>query len=242
MADAEDGAVDVPAPRPDGRQARWANHNSERRRRIVDAAIDVITDEGYAGELHVQQIAQRAGLSRTVIYRHFSDRADLDDAIQGEIIRRLWSRLQPEVRLEGTVPEIIERIIGTYVQWAVEHPALHRMADYDSRPDGPLERALEEISGQVASMIAFAVVGLGGHPSEDQTAALDPLVYGLVGAVFGAVRRWLARSERVLTPDALVQLTSRSAWFAIDGHARDFGVVIDPTKDVEELIAEAIAG
>ena len=64
--------------RRDGRQARWERHNQQRRRQIIDAAIEVIEEAGPGGELHVQQIATRAGVNRTVVYRYFEDRADLD--------------------------------------------------------------------------------------------------------------------------------------------------------------------
>ena len=72
---------------PDGRQARWDKHNQERRQVILDAAIAVVEAGEPGAEFHVQQIADRAGLSRTVVYRHFADRADLDQAIQAEMSR-----------------------------------------------------------------------------------------------------------------------------------------------------------
>jgi AcrR family transcriptional regulator len=227
---------------PDGRRARWSKHNEQRRRQIIDAAIEVLEERPPGTEIHVQQIAEKAGLNRTVVYRHFADRADLDQAVQQAILDGLWEQLLPAVSLDGTVPQIIERIVGTYVAWAVAHPALHRVADHDTAPEGPLEQGLERLAGRIAETIEVALVGLGARPSEEEAAAIDPLVYGLVGAVFNAVRRWVARPGSVLTPAALTTVTSRSVWFVIDGHARDFGVEIDPDRTVEELLATLVAG
>jgi len=228
----------VDSGRPDGRQARWQRHNESRRQQIIDAAIEVIEDGAPGAEFHVQQIAARAKVNRTVVYRYFEDRDELDRAVQQEIIDRLWSVLMPQLHLEGTVPQIIDRIVGTYVDWAVAHPALHHVVDHDYS-SGALERALDEIASQLGEIISFAVTALGGIPSLDEDS-LDPLMHGLVGAVFGAVRRWLNRPQRVLSAEALRAHISRSAWFVIAGHARDGGVELDPTMTVEELLAGAL--
>ena len=66
----------------DGRQARWDKHNQQRRLSILDAALEVLEAEPPGADFHVQQIAAHAGLNRTVVYRHFTDRADLDASIE----------------------------------------------------------------------------------------------------------------------------------------------------------------
>ena len=227
----------------DGRQARWDRHNAERRRDIISAALTVIEAGEPGAEVQVQQIAQQAGLSRTVVYRHFSDRADLDRAVQAAIIEQLWDELLPSVRLDGTVPQVIERIVSTYVGWAVAHPALHRMADHETGDgSGPLEEGLELIAGQVTEILLAGLATFGVALTEEDVAGLDPLVYGIVGAVFTAVRRWLGRPGQELSAHGLIELVSTSVWFVVDGHARRLGAVIDPELPVEALIADALAG
>jgi AcrR family transcriptional regulator len=236
--------VPTPGPaegRPDGRQARWDRHNQERRQQILDAAIAVLEAGEPGAEVHVQQIADRAGLSRTVVYRHFADRGDLDLAVQAAILDGLWSELLPSLSLDGTIPEIVERVVATYVGWAVAHPALHRMAERDATGSspGPLEQGLELIARQVVELITTAVELLGLDLDEDEQAALDPLVFGLVGAVFSAVRRWMGRASREPAAPRLVELVTRSVWFTIQGHARGLGVALHARQPVEELLAAA---
>ena len=232
----------------DGRQVRWDRHKEERRQQIIDAAIAVVEEAAPGAEIHVQQIAQRAGLSRTVVYRHFEDRADLDRAVQTKILDGFWSELMPRITLDGTVPEIIERAVGTYVHWAVAHPALHQLADHDvavsggrqNGANGPLEEGLERLAGQIAQVVHVGAVALGGELSDEDRASLDPLAYGMVGAVFSSVRRWLAHPDPTLTPEKIITLVSQTLWFGIDGHARRFGLVIDPGRPVEEIAAEVL--
>lgn len=228
--------------RPDGRQLRWDKHNQARRQTILDAAIAVLEGTEPGEDIHVQQIAQRAGLSRTVVYRHFTDRADLDQGVQTAILEMLAGELLPEVTLAGTIDEIIHRIVGTYVRWTVAHPSLHRFAEHDvpgTSGSSALEVAVVQIAAQVEELISIGAEQLGAPLSDDDAAALDPLVFGLVGAVFSATRRWSARVERKPEPEMFVRLVSDSVWHIIDGHARRLGIELDPNVSVEALFDAA---
>ncbi|NYD58782.1 AcrR family transcriptional regulator [Nocardioides marinisabuli] len=232
--------ADDPTSRPDGRQARWDRHNQERRQRILDAALSVVEAGEPGAEVHVQQIADEAGLSRTVVYRHFADRADLDRAVQAEIVDALYAQLLPEVTLEGTIPQIVERIVATYVSWAVAHPALHRLAEQDSSTNGPgpLTHGIERIALAVSELITTALELLDVELDEEVRPAVDPLVFGLVGAVFSAVRRWMAREEREPSAELMVSLVTDSVWYLVKGHARMLGVHLEHDQEIQALLAQ----
>ncbi len=222
------------APAQDGRQARWAKHNQARRQQILDAALSVLGAGAPGEEFHVQQIAQHAGLNRTVVYRHFDDRADLDRAIRARIIDDLTAELIPAVSLDGTVNEIIRRIIGTYVDWVVDHPALHAFGSQEIA--GPFEQGTDRIAGALTELLQLAIALLGAELDDDEQALVDPLAHGLVGAVFGAVRRWVSREPRLPDAKALADLLSVSVWNLLDGHARRLGLEIDPDRPLAELL------
>lgn len=225
----------------DGRQARWEQHNLERRRVILTAAIEVIEETAPGHEVNVAAIAERAGVGRTVIYRHFTDRSELDREIRVAILDDVWARLLPALSLEGSILQIIERVVAAYVGWAAEHPALHRVAGAaEADDDNPLEQGLSMIAGRVAELIETAVDLLRLDLTGEQRAALDPLAHGLVGAVFGAVRRWLSRPVREPSAEVLVQLTTASVWYLLHGHARALGVDLKAGQPIEELLASAL--
>ncbi len=227
-------SVQATASKADGRQARWARHNEERRAQIVAAALELIGESEPGTEVHVQQIAERAGVNRTVVYRHFAERADLDIAIQQAIVAMLWGELIPSLTLEGTIPEIIDRIVGAYVGWAAEHRSLHYVVDRNNGT-GVLEEAIDDLAGDIGQLVSFILVGLGSAVTLD-VDELDALVHGVIGAVFGAVRRWLNRPNRVLSPDRLRAMMSQSTWFLIEGNARAMGVVLDPEQQIADLL------
>jgi AcrR family transcriptional regulator len=220
---------------PDGRQARWDKHNQERRQVILDAAIAVVEASEPGAEFHVQQIAEQAGLNRSVVYRHFTDRADLDHAILVEIVEGVMERLLPALTLDGTVREIIHRIVFAYVDWAAAHPALHRLVDH-AAIGGALEQGLDRVATVIVEVLETAIEMLGLDLDEDDAAAIDPLAYALVGAAFSAVRRWVGREPRRPAAAELASLLSNSVWLILDGHARRLGLEIDPDLPVEKLL------
>ena len=223
------------AQRPDGRQLRWDKHNQERRQVILDAAIAVVEAGEPGADYHVQQIAERAGLNRSVVYRHFTDRADLDHAILAEIVEGVMDRLLPALTLDGTVREIIHRIVFSYVDWAAEHPALHRLVDR-APIGGALEQGLDRVAAVIVEVLETAIEMLGMDLDDDDAASIDPLAYALVGAAFSAVRRWVAREPRRPAAAELALVLSDSVWLILDGHARRLGVTIDPDLPIEELL------
>jgi AcrR family transcriptional regulator len=232
------------AGKTDGRQLRWDSHNQARRQHILDAAIGVLVDADPGSEVHVQQIADRAGLSRTVVYRHFSDRADLDAAVQGRALELLRAELVPALSFEGTPVDIIRRIVSAYVGWASEHPALHEFAQRDAPGPGigQMETAIQQIAGQIEDLINVGVEVLHVRLDEDEVAALDPLVFGLVGAVFNATRRWLSRPEQRPARERFVELVTEAVWLQIAGMAAGRGVELDPDVPVEALLEAAFDG
>lgn len=222
----------------DGRQVRWEQHNIERRAAILAAALEVIEATPPGDEVNVAHIAERAGVGRTVIYRHFTDRAELDRAIRAAILNDVWAHLLPVLTLEGTIPQIIERAVAEYVNWAAAHPALHGVA-VTSEPGGgnPLDEGVAVIAGRVVELIGTALEILGLELSADERAAIDPLVHGFVGGAFGVVRRWLARPEREPSAEVLAELTTASVWFQLHGHAGALGLELRADQPIEELLA-----
>jgi len=235
---------DEAAGRSDGRRVRWEQHNTQRRQLILEAAVAVLESSPPGAEIHVRQIAERAGVGRPVVYRYFADRADLDRAVQAYVLDMLRDSVAAEASLSGTVEQIIRRIVGGYVGWAAAHPALHRVAEQD-RPArgqvGGLEVVVKQIVDLVAELFTAAMELLHVELTDDDVATLDPLIFGFVGQVFGAVRRWLWRAERRPSADLLADALARAIWFEIAGLAADRGVHLDPEMPLDELLLNALA-
>ena len=91
-----------PRPRrrtPDGRRARWTEHRRARREDLVGAAVEAVRLAGP--DFAVDDVARSAGVSKTVIYRYFSDKDELIDAVLERISTAiLLPRLLGELAVE----------------------------------------------------------------------------------------------------------------------------------------------
>ena len=105
-----------------------------------------------------------------------------------------------------------------------------------------MERAIQQIAGQVEDLINAGVEVLHVQLDDDEVAALDPLVFGLVGAVFTSTRRWLSRPEQRPARATFVELVTEAVWLQIAGMARQRGVELDPDVPVEQLLDAAFDG
>src|SRR5688572_31048472 len=69
----------TPDPHPDGRRSRWTEHRRARKEELVGAAVEAVRLAGP--DFSVDDVARSAGVSKTVIYRYFSDKDELINAV-----------------------------------------------------------------------------------------------------------------------------------------------------------------
>src|SRR5215213_7481985 len=86
-------------PPPDGRRSRWTEHRRARREELVGAAVEAVRMAGP--DFSVDDVARSAGVSKTVIYRYFSDKDELINAVlerisTGVLLPRLLGELAVE--------------------------------------------------------------------------------------------------------------------------------------------------
>jgi AcrR family transcriptional regulator len=222
---------------PDGRSLRWRKHNAARRQTIIDAAIAVLERQAPGEDVQIHAISEESGVARTVMYRHFADRADLDRAVQTEICERMGAELLPALAFDGTPAEIINRIVDTIVHWCVDHPALFWFAERDLSGWGPnpLAEAFEKIAGAIEAIMDTVVGYVGVELSQDDRDGLDPWVFGMIGAALTAIRRWLSRETRVPDVDVFIGILSESIWLQINGMALSRGIELPDARVVDLL-------
>jgi AcrR family transcriptional regulator len=222
---------------PDGRRLRWQRHNEARREAVIEAAIKVLEAQAPGEEFQIQPVADEAGLARTVIYRYFDDRADLDRSVQRRICELLGAELFPALHYDGTPEEILRRVVDAFVRWSVAHPTLLWYVERDLSGWGPspLTEAFEQIAVAIERLVNTVVVYSEVKLDDDDRSALDPWVFGLIGATFTAIRRWCSRPERKPDVDAFIEIISDSIWFQLDGMAAARGVHM-PAGKVSDLI------
>jgi AcrR family transcriptional regulator len=195
----------VSPPVPDGRRARWTEHRRARREELVIAAVEAVRRAGPA--FAVEDVARSAGVSKTVIYRYFSDKDELIDAVLGRISDGiLLPRLLGELVVER--PDDHDRlhaVIATFVQLIEDEPELYRFAYAHAGRSGraDLVAATErEVAEALGRLMGERLVETGRSPEPAMTWA-----YGVVGMVQLAAHWWSA-SRSVTAAELVEQLTA----------------------------------
>lgn len=125
----------------------------DRRQQLLDATRDLVLAHGFH-DLSVNAVAERAGVTRAVIYQHFDD---LDDLL-GALIERSVGRAEEAAAsaesltvLEGDPHELMLESVRNFVATVVENPAAWRLVL--SQPDGAPEALRERLAAARADLL-----------------------------------------------------------------------------------------
>ncbi|MBN1092603.1 TetR/AcrR family transcriptional regulator [Blastococcus sp. TML/M2B] len=174
----------------DGRRARWTEHRRARREDLVTAAVEAVRLAGP--EFAVEDVARSAGVSKTVIYRYFSDKDELVDAVLNRISEAiLLPRLMGELAAERADDRAqLHAVIAAFVALIEDEPALYRFAYAHAGRSGraDLVAATErEIAESLGVLMGERLSVAGRSPDAALTWA-----YGVVGMVQLAAHWWSA--------------------------------------------------
>ncbi|WP_307812473.1 TetR/AcrR family transcriptional regulator [Phycicoccus sp. CSK15P-2] len=184
-----------PAPSTDGRSARWDEHRLARRRELVEATLRAVRRHGPGAGM--DEIAAAAGTSKTVVYRHFADRAGLyaavADRVDGTIIRGI-TRAAGDPHFPAREPrDVVRAVIGAYLHLVEDDPEVYRfivnapIVPPGERPQGDVAAGM---TGRIADHVATIVAAGRDDGVDPGTAHLWGVA--LVGMVRAAADAWLA--------------------------------------------------
>ncbi|MGQ0623758.1 MAG: TetR/AcrR family transcriptional regulator [Sporichthyaceae bacterium] len=197
-----------------GQAARWAGQRERRRAEFVDAALRVIAEVGPHAS--VEEMASAAGVARTRLYRHFTDRADLERAISARVAELIVAELDPLWHPEGSARQMVTAVIGAHVRWLAENRNLHGFLIRHAAPaPWPTVRPAGEtpVTGYrgVRRAAAEQLTELfGGYLGVLGVAVpvSSNLAYAVVGMVESVTEQWVERGAPADT-DAVIEQLSR---------------------------------
>ncbi|QNG20378.1 TetR/AcrR family transcriptional regulator [Rhodococcus triatomae] len=184
-------------------------------------------------DVGVATVADRAGVPRSVVYRIFADRGDLDEQLRVRIIERLMEQLSPTLTPQGTIQEAIARAVSAYMRWIVEHPRLHQFLGTGSpsrRTTGSrvVTGTKTAIALHLTGLLEEVLVHLGGDGD-----AAEPLAFGIIGLVDVSVNRWITHPT-VDSPE-LSAFLEVSIWQVLYANLRRMGIDLDPATPISDL-------
>jgi AcrR family transcriptional regulator len=215
----------------DGRSTRWDPHRRERRLSIIIAAIEAI--EEYGPEALTAQIADKAGVPRTHVYRHFDGKSALDLAVSTHVANQIAQSIRAGLASGGTAMAIIAGAIDQHLSWVEEHPNLYRFLaqhSYRVRTDalGSAGDAKAALAAELTTLISRYMTALG-----IDTEPAERVIVGVVGLVDATAAWWLGRSD---VPRATIaaELTDQ-VWLLLERTTRQLGLALDPHQPLPQI-------
>lgn len=212
----------------DGRDRRWDDHRQGRRESLLVAALALIDREG--GEVGVAAIAAEAGIPRSVVYKLFRDRDDLDAQIRLRIIDDMNATLAPLLVPRGTVREMVGRGVRTYVEWVSDHANLHRFLGAGSAAR-PTHGSPQATGGKTAFAMGLKELVEGVMPrvvaGRMPRGAAENLAFAIIGQVDSVVNRWLLAGSSRSSKKDLVRFLTDATCGSIQAAAGVAGVELD---------------
>jgi AcrR family transcriptional regulator len=204
----------------DRRDSRWDDHRRARRQEIVDATIAAVGKHGAGVDM--EEIASEAGTSKTVVYRHFADRAELYLAVCNRVASQLLPKLRVAIENSSHPREMVAAAIDTYLAFIEADPELYRFVVHqqalDAGTSDPIDSLSDVVGQQAGAAIAVTLQQAGRDP-----AAAAPWGHGVVGLVRSAADWWL-RTERPMLRTELAAHLTDLAWAGLSG-------VVTPSKE-----------
>ncbi|MFG1790079.1 TetR/AcrR family transcriptional regulator [Nocardia altamirensis] len=198
--------------RQDGRKRRWRQHKIDRREELVDGTLAAVRARG--SNAGMDEIAAEIGVSKTVLYRYFSDKNDLVHATMQRFIETtLMPRVYGAISLDADEYQLVRTALGEYVGTVDEDPEVYRFIMGNGSAD---QSSLAEFEKLFAEVVAAVII--------DRATAKGILTdgvalcsYVLVGGIQLATHWWT--TNKTMTRDEVIDYLTMMTWSAIEGMA-----------------------
>ena len=183
-----------------------------RRQQLLRAARDVFVAQGFHAAA-MDDIADRAGVSKPVLYQHFPGKRELYLALLEQQVDDLSDRVREAMAGTADNRTRVDGAVGAYFDFIdAEGEAFRLVFESDLRNDAEVRQAVDRGARHCIEAIAEVIaVETGADP---ERALL--LSSGMTGLAETSARWWLA-SKGTLSRDEAVALMSSLAWRGMSG-------------------------
>lgn len=179
---------------------------AERRQQLLQSAISVFAEHGYHSA-SMNDVAERAGVTKPVLYQHFSSKRELFSEILIEIGKQLLTRIEKATAEAAGPRQQIENGFHAYFTFvASETDAFRVLFGAGARRDPEFAEYSRQTEATIAHAIADLIV-VNGEKAEHA----DILAHGIVGMTESASRFWLA-NQREPDVEVVAEKLAQLAW------------------------------
>lgn len=188
----------------------------QRRETILAAALDVF-GEGSYHEIALDRVAERAGISKALIYEHFPSKRDLHRALLETYVGELLERVVTAVTQADAGEERLRAGLDAFFRFVEERRGAWRML-VRNLGDSELVTAFDQLRHEVAGAIAVRMAedAPPGSPIEGlgRERALAAMAEQIVGAVQALANWW--DEHRDVPREQVMEMAMDFLWLGLD--------------------------
>ena len=197
----------APLKTPNGRLPRTA-----RRAQLLHVALDVFAESGYHAA-SMDEIADRAGVSKPVLYQHFPGKLDLYLALLEASVDTVINGVTSALDSTQDNRRRVQATMELWYDYVADRRAAFRLVfEADLTSDPRVRELVERVTEESARAVAEVI----REDTDLSPAASHLLAAGLVGIGHVSARSWMS-SDSALSREEAVQLAAGLAWRGIGG-------------------------
>ena len=184
----------------------------ERRAQLLSAALEVFTAAGYHSAA-MDEIADRANVSKPVLYQHFPSKLELYLAVLDLHIDSLVFALQKAIAEHRGNADRVKATVEAYFGFIdAEGEAFRLLFESDMNLEPQVRERLNRMTYDCAAAVS-AVISIETGLAKEESMML---AVGLIGTVQTTARHWLDRDGKIDRTRA-TELVMNLIWRGISG-------------------------
>jgi AcrR family transcriptional regulator len=185
---------------------------SARRAQLLDVALEVFVEQGYHAA-SMDEISERAGVSKPVLYQHFPGKLDLYLALLETSCDTVIAGVKEALASTTDNRRRVRATIELWYDYVADQGAAFRLVFESDLTNVPAVREhVDRVINESAAAIAEVIHEDTGLPGP----ASHLLAVSLVGMGHVGARNWLSADSRLSRTEA-VELAAGLAWRGIGG-------------------------
>jgi AcrR family transcriptional regulator len=189
---------------------------SARRKQLLGAAQEIFVAQGYHAAA-MDDIAERAGVSKPVLYQHFPGKLDLYLALLDQHATALVKKVRVALASTTDNRQRVEASVAAYFDFVDGEGtdgegAFRLVFESDLRNDAAVRERVERMLQECVDALTETIAHDTGYRAEEA----ELLSVALAGLMEVGARWWLA-SEGQLTKDRAMELLVGLTWRGISG-------------------------
>ena len=190
---------------------------AERRELILEAAIDAFADFGYH-QTSLDEVGRRAGVSKALIYEHFTSKQELYGELLETYVRELLERVGSAVIPveEGGEARLLAGL-GGFLEFVDERRDAWRMLIRNRASDDVsdlFERLYDEVASTIGSLMAEDMPASALPEGADFEMGVEATARQLLGAITAMANWW--DEHREVPRSQVLAMIMEFAWVGLD--------------------------